>query len=105
MSRNHGFNKSWNERNEEEKYTNAEKVLPRELLREIQKHYNGQLRLPAPGCFYKEVKQLMIALKELGVETGKIASLAGVTRRRVNQILAAYRKEMSPDRLKNLPAC
>lgn len=83
------------------KYTNAEKVLPRELLREIQKHYNGLLWIPAPGCFYKERKQLVIALKEQGVETGEIASLAGVTRRRVNQILAAYRKTNEPRQVKN----
>lgn len=75
------------------KYTNAEKVLPRELLREIQKHCNGLLWIPAPGSFYKERRQLVIALKSQGIETDEIASLAGITRRRVNQILADYRKE------------
>ena len=50
-----------------------------------------------PQCFisifYKERRQLVIALKSQGIETDEIASLAGITSRRVNQILADHRKE------------
>lgn len=79
------------------KYANAEHILPRELLKEVQKHHSGIhsgiLWIPAPGSFYKERRQLVIALKSQGIETDEIASLAGITRRRVNQILADHRKE------------
>lgn len=75
------------------KYANAEHILPRELLKEVQKHHSGILWIPAPGSFYKERRQLVIALKSQGIESDEIASLAGITRRRVNQILADHRKE------------
>jgi hypothetical protein len=75
------------------KYANAEQILPRELLKEVQKHHSGILWIPAPGSFYKERRQLVIALKSQRIETDEIASLAGITRRRVNQILADHRKE------------
>ena len=75
------------------KYANAEHILPRELLKEVQKYHSGILWIPAPGSFYKERRQLVIALKSQGIETDEIASLAGITRRRVNQILADHRKE------------
>lgn len=75
------------------KYANAEHILPRELLKEVQKYHFGILWIPATGSFYKERRQLVIALKSQGIETDEIASLAGITRRRVNQILADHRKE------------
>lgn len=59
----------------------------------MQKYHSGILWIPAPGSFYKERRQLVIALKSQGIETDEIASLAGITRRRVNQILADHRKE------------
>ena len=75
------------------KYANAEHILTRELLKEVQKYHSGIIWIPAPGSFYKERRQLVIALKSQGIETDEIASLAGITRRRVNQILADHRKE------------
>jgi len=75
------------------KYANAEHILPRELLKEVQKYHSGILWIPAPGSFYKERRQLVIAMKSQGIETDEIASLAGITRRRVNQILVDHRKE------------
>jgi len=83
------------------KYANAEHKLPRELLKEIQKYHTGMLWIPAPDSFYKERRNLVIALKSQGVETDEIASLAGVTRRRVNQILADHRKESKARQVKN----
>jgi predicted transcriptional regulator len=75
------------------RYANAEKILPKELLDEVQKFHTGILWIPSPSRFYKERRQLVIALREQGVNTKEIAQLAGVTTRRVNQILAARRKD------------
>ena len=75
------------------KYANAEKILPPELLKEVQKHYTGILWIPTPSRFYKERRQLVIALHLQGIKSCEIANLAGVTIRRVNQILAAERKQ------------
>ncbi len=83
------------------KYANAEHKLPRELLKEIQKYHTGMLWIPAPDSFYKERRNLVIALKSQGVETDEIASLAGITRRRVNQILADHRKESKARQVEN----
>ena len=73
-------------------YANAKDVLPPELLKEVQKHYSGILWIPAPGSFYQERRDLVVALHLQGVSTGEISTLAGVTTRRVNQILAEYRQ-------------
>lgn len=75
------------------KYANAEDILPKDLLREVQKYHTGIMWVPAPGCFYKERRQLVTALKSQGIRTDEIANLAGITCRRVNQILAADKKE------------
>lgn len=75
------------------RYANAEKILPKELLDEVQKFHTGILWIPSPSRFYKERRQLVIALREQGVNTKEIAQLAGVTTRRVNQILAARRRD------------
>ena len=75
------------------RYANAEKILPKEILDEVQKYHTGILWIPSPSRFYKERRQLVIALREQGVNTKEIAQLAGVTTRRVNQILAARRKD------------
>ncbi len=75
------------------KYANAEHILPMELLKEVQKYHSGTLWIPASRSFYKERRQLVIALKSQGVRTDEIASLAGVTRRRVDQILADRRRQ------------
>ena len=76
------------------RYANAEKILPKELLDEVQKFNTGILWIPSPSRFYKERRQLVIALREQGVNTKEIAQLAGVTTRRVNQILAARRRDV-----------
>jgi len=85
------------EENEEQKvkrdYANAKDVLPPELLRAVQEHFIGLLWVPSDTCFYHERRQLVIALHEQGINTKEIAQLSGVTTRRVNQILAARRKE------------
>jgi hypothetical protein len=75
------------------KYANAEKILPAELLKQVQQYHTGILWIPTPSRFYKERRQLVIALHLQGIESREIADLAGVTVRRVNQILAAERKQ------------
>jgi len=74
-------------------YANAEKILPKELFKEVQKYHTGPLWIPSPSRFFQERKDLVIALREQGVKVQEIAGLAGITKRRVNQILAADRKE------------
>jgi hypothetical protein len=69
------------------RYANAEKVLPRDLFEKVQKHHTGILWVPARSRFYKERRQLVIALRLQGIESREIAVLAGVTPRRVNQVL------------------
>ena len=70
------------------KYANAKDVLPKELIAEIQKHYHGMLWIPSPNVFFEERAKLVIELKSKGVQTKAIAHLAGVSTRRVRQILA-----------------
>jgi hypothetical protein len=74
------------------KYAIAEKILPADLLKQVQQYHTGILWIPTPSRFYKERRQLVIALHLQGIESREIADLAGVTIRRVNQILAAERK-------------
>jgi hypothetical protein len=74
------------------KYANAEKILPTDLLKQVQQYHTGILWIPTPSRFYKERCQLVIALHQQGIDSREIADLAGVTVRRVNQILAAERK-------------
>ena len=76
-------------------YANARDVLPKELLKEIQKYHTGALWVPEPSGFYQERRQLVIALSEQGIKSVEIANLAGITARRVNQILAKHRKEIA----------
>ena len=74
-------------------YANAKDVLPSELLRAVQEHFTGLLWVPSDTCFYHERRRLVLALKDQGISTRAIARLSGVTTRRVNQILAAHRRE------------
>ena len=75
------------------RYANAENILPADLLKEVQKYHTGILWIPTPRRFYQERRQLVIALHMQGVPTKEIANLAGITVRRVNQILAVERKQ------------
>ena len=75
------------------KYANAENILPADLLKEVQKYHTGILWIPTSSRFYQERRQLVIALHMQGIPTKEIANLAGITVRRVNQILAVERKQ------------
>lgn len=75
------------------RYANAENILPPELLKEVQKYHTGVLWIPTPSRFYQERRRLVIALHDQSINTKEIAHLAGVTIRRVNQILSSERKQ------------
>ncbi len=69
-------------------YANARDILPPDLLAEVQKHCTGLVWIPSPKTFLRERRQLILTLRGEGVPTKEIARLAGITTRRVNQILA-----------------
>jgi hypothetical protein len=71
-------------------YANARDVLPPGLLSQVQEHWIGMLWVPSPRTFYEDRKKLVLTLKAEGVSSREIAALAGVTPRRVNQILRAH---------------
>ena len=73
------------------RYANAKNVLPPDLLREVQQHVTGMLWVPANTQFFETRRKLVLALTDQGVSTREIGKLAGVTPRRVRQILAKDR--------------
>jgi hypothetical protein len=85
------------------RYANAEKILPQKLLKQVQKYHTGVLWIPTPSRFYQERRRLVIALHGQGINTKEIAHLAGITIRRVNQILSSERKQ-NPSRQVKTPS-
>lgn len=71
------------------RYANAADVLPRELFRAVQKIFVGTLYVGSEGVFHKEREQLVLALKAKKVPVREIAAMAGITTRRVHQIVRA----------------
>ena len=69
-------------------YVNGAEALPPELLALVQQHCSGLVWIPAPNTFFSERRELVVTLKAQGVSAVEIAQLAGLSRRRVNQILA-----------------
>lgn len=69
-------------------YLNGREVLPPDVLAEVQKHASGLIWIPSPKTFYQERRQLILTLREQGVPTREIARLAGISVRRVNQVVA-----------------
>ncbi len=69
-------------------YLNGRQVLPPGVLAEVQKHASGLIWIPSPKTFYHERRQLILTLREQGVPTKEIARLAGLSVRRVNQVVA-----------------
>ena len=70
------------------RYANAKEVLPQDLFHQVQQHFTGLLWVPANTHFYETRRKLVLALTDQGVSTREIGKLAGVTPRRVRQILA-----------------
>jgi len=75
-------------------YANARDVLPAEVLRSVQEHFAGCLWVPRSERdpkFYGHRRRLVLALKAKGVSVDEIARLAGITDRRVYQIVKEER--------------
>ena len=73
------------------RYANAKNALPSALRREVQQHFTGLLWIPADTQFFALRRKLVLALKDQGVSTREIGKLAGITPRRVRQIVAKDR--------------
>ena len=73
-------------------YANAKDVLPQELIEQIKQHYNtgGMIYIAGESARGKK-RQLVLTLAQQEASTGEIAMIAGISRRRVNQILAKER--------------
>ena len=69
-------------------YVNGRENLPPELLAEVQKHVSGLVWIPSPETFYRERRQLILTLRDQNVPTKEIARLAGISVRRVNQVIS-----------------
>lgn len=74
-------------------YANAKDVLPQELVAQIQKHYTGLLYITGENARSCK-RQLVLTLAQQEASTGEIAMIAGISRRRVNQILAKERHKI-----------
>ncbi len=88
------------------RYACAHAVLPPDLVEAVQSHFTGLLWVPSSKMFYAERKKLVLALKDEGVPVKKIARLAGISPRRVHQILKKERSdEKSSDTFDSFPVC
>ena len=79
------------------RYANAADVLPRELFRAVQKHFVGTLYVGSESVFHKERERIVRQLHAQGVSSSEIANAAGVSMRRVQQILAKVPTELGND--------
>ena len=69
------------------RYTRAEKVLPPELLREVQKHHTGLIYVPGEPGYYERRNREVVRLHRQGLSTKEIAEKVFLSERRVQQIL------------------
>lgn len=70
-------------------YKNAKKVLPPELLAEVQEYCDGLLYVPRSRQDQDERNRLMRKCLSRGVTPSEIAQITGLTLRRVQQVRAA----------------
>jgi len=77
-------------------YINAAKVLPKELVQEIRKHYTGMMYVPN-GNDREARRKLVIALHSHSTPAKEIAILAGLSLRRVHQIIAEEFPKKRPE--------
>jgi transcription antitermination factor NusA-like protein len=71
-------------------YANAKDVLPKKLFEEVKKHYTGMLYIPE-GIRPQEKRKLAIALHSQGTGVKEIASIVGLSVRRITQIISEER--------------
>jgi len=67
-------------------YQNARDVLPAELLRELRRYHTGALYVPAGDSKF-ERQALVVSMHERGATRKEISQLAGISVRRVSQII------------------
>jgi hypothetical protein len=72
------------------KYANAKDVLPDELFEEVKKYCTGMLYVP-DGVRHQDRRKLVIALLKQKTDTKEIASIVGLSVRRVAQIISEER--------------
>ena len=75
------------------RYANAAAVLPPDVYREVRKHYIGVLYVGRNAMYAQEREDLVMQLRESGVSIQDIATAAGVSPRRVSQIIADAKKK------------
>ena len=69
------------------RYANAQEVLPADLLAQVQQYHTGLLWIPAVKTNAGR-RELVVTLHGQGLQPRHIAALAGISVRRVQQILA-----------------
>jgi len=67
-------------------YQNARDVLPADLLRELRRYHTGALYVPAGDSKF-ERQALVVSMNERGATRKEISQLAGISVRRVSQII------------------
>ncbi|MDD5699425.1 MAG: hypothetical protein PHH77_12495 [Victivallaceae bacterium] len=72
-------------------YANAKDVLPPELLDQVREHFTGNLYIPGKNDVSQR-RELIITLAKSGAGAAEIARIAGVTTRRVNQVISKKRR-------------
>lgn len=72
-------------------YKNAADVLPKALLREVQRYHGGMLWVPIVAPFHKRRNDLIQRLRASGVTVAEIAGLCKVSERRIRQILQSLK--------------
>lgn len=69
-------------------YANAEEVLSKDLFLRLQKEFHGRLYVPASSTEQELRKRKLICqLVEQGTPVAEVAKSAGVTERRIRQIV------------------
>ena len=72
-------------------YANAKDVLPPELLEQVREHFTGNLYISGKTDAHQK-RELIITLAKSGADTAEIANIAGVSTRRVNQVISKKRR-------------
>lgn len=84
------------------RYVNAATILPPPLVKQLMEHCAGRIiYVPSQNQFYQQRRVLAIDLFNKGESYKAIASMAGVTERRIRQIIQEYRREQAIESEKN----
>jgi hypothetical protein len=77
-------------------YANAKDVLPDDLLREVKKHHTGFLWIPKDESREKK-RKLVIALHGEGMTANEISRVAGLSARRISQMIKEHKIKESEE--------